>query len=401
MKIEVIENSKGFEHLESVWDILLNSSSNPNFFQSFTWLKHWWETFNKAQNLKLHILVFSINNNIISIAPLMLVPKHFWGIKYYVLQFIGTTGTNTTIPNRFDQFFSIDNSLGWCDQCDFIPNQGNHHYEVLNTFWSYLLSWKKWDMIDLRELNAQSPTVAYLKEKQTTVSSLLFAQRRAASSYTLPLQGTFEQYLKSLSKNNRKNFKSSKNRINKSAQASYIGVAKTPDTVAEIMPRIKKLEKICWKAEGLAGCFSEEYNNIFHTAVAQKLAERGELEINYFIMDDRLVAYNFLFFYNSKLYAHITSYDSGAAYYSPGMYLLMHVIEAAYKRGLSEFNFCRALTPFKARFKPVEVKRTWWIGYRRRLVPRLLRWAEFSLKKNIKSALNLSVKLMNLFLDKP
>ncbi|MCP3875283.1 MAG: GNAT family N-acetyltransferase [Desulfobacteraceae bacterium] len=384
MQVRIIKDKKGLASLEKVWDQLLLESKQANFFQSYTWIKYWWEYFSIKHNADMHIMVFTVNKKIRVIAPLMIVKTLFLGIPYKTVRFMGTTGTDTVLRGRYDRFFSIDNTLGWCDQCDVIPNTGKFFVPAMDAFIRYILQRKNWDMLDLRELSKGSPTLKYLRDMTRRGELPKNFEKEMQASYSLHIKGHYEAYFATLSKNTRKAFNNSRNRIKKLGAPVY-EVARTPSQIEVILPQIVALEQKSWKGENQCGAFSATANKKYHISVAQSLASKKEIEIHYLKINNQMVSFYYCFLYQNRIYLHLTAFDPDLSRLMPSFYLLFLLIERAFQNNINVVDFCRANTFFKTRFKTTPSSRVWWKLYSTRILPRIYYSTEFKLKPMLKS----------------
>jgi CelD/BcsL family acetyltransferase involved in cellulose biosynthesis len=386
MKLDIVQDEAGFSRLEPVWDSLLRRSTCSSFFQSYVWVRQWWKCFGNAGHSQLCILTFSEDGQILAIGPLMVMKRVVYGMKLRVLRFIGTSSTHTSRRGPLDRLLAVDNSLGWSDRCDFIVRDAINFDKVMDVFWSHLMRWKDWDIVDLREIDGRSPLLTYLHKKDLPDSRYRSVERTMNPSYWVPLNGTFGQYHASLSRWTKKALRLSEKRIMHSYQPAY-RIAATPEQVESILPVIQEVEQRSWKGQLNIGVFSTARNEQFHRSVALNLARKRAVEIHYLQLDDTPVAYFYNFVFNNIEYLQNTAYDSDFRHLSPSLYLAFRVVENAFERGLQGLDFCRTASFFKRRFKPTEIPRVWWTLYSRRIAPYVQYLAEFKAKPALKSCL--------------
>jgi CelD/BcsL family acetyltransferase involved in cellulose biosynthesis len=386
MKLDIVQDEAGFSRLEPVWDSLLQHSSWSSVFQSYVWVRQWWKHFGNAGHSQLCILVFSENGDILAIGPLMVMTRTVYGMKLRVLRFIGTSSTRTSHRGLLDRLFAVDNSLGWSDRCDFIIRDTTSFDKIMDVFWSQLLHWNLWDIVDLREIDGRSPLLAYLRKKELPRCRYRSVERTMNPSYWVTVQGQFDKYFATLSRRTKRALHLSKNRIMQCHQPMY-KIAADPEQIENVLPVIQHIEHKSWKGQRNMGVFSKAENEQFHRSLALQLAQKRKIEIHYLELDSKPVAYSYNFLFKNIEYLHNTAYDSDFRHLSPSLYLTFRMVENAFDRQLRGLDFCRAHSFFKARFKPTEIPRVWWTLYSRRIAPYVQYLAEFKAKPALKSCL--------------
>ncbi|MGC8787432.1 MAG: hypothetical protein ACP5Q1_08410, partial [Anaerolineae bacterium] len=69
MKLEVYQDSKGFDTLRAEWDALLQRSVTNVLFMTWEWQRAWWESFGAGKNLRL-LTIRDNGNALVAICPL-------------------------------------------------------------------------------------------------------------------------------------------------------------------------------------------------------------------------------------------------------------------------------------------------------------------------------------------
>lgn len=170
----------GNEELKKAWQRL--EKENDVFPQMYyEWIEPWWRY--QKKNRKLHIIaVLAENNEIVGIAPFCI--ERIYGVK--VLR---------SIPIHFGDFY------------DFVLTKTINH-ELYQIVIEYCSSFKNWHVCQVNQVNTTYPIYSELKFKNKPK-----IKKVSAIIYTDILFQTFNDFLKSISKKQRSEFKRRKRRL--------------------------------------------------------------------------------------------------------------------------------------------------------------------------------------------
>src|SRR5581483_9809509 len=133
LRIETVTDERAFLQLEPVWDRVMEASGAANPFLEFLWARSWGESFGAGSDL--HILVVWSADRPIAIAPLIATRTTIDGVPLKTLGFL----YNDHVP-RAD--FLIAERAAECSRA----------------IWSHLAAHAEWDLLQLCQLPADSPT---------------------------------------------------------------------------------------------------------------------------------------------------------------------------------------------------------------------------------------------------
>jgi CelD/BcsL family acetyltransferase involved in cellulose biosynthesis len=225
----------------------------------------------------------------------------------------------------------------------------NERQAVLSAFVNYLIEHRKaWDLIELRDMLADSPTIATLESLAAVGGLRLRRQLRTVAPYVV-IKGSWDDYLASRSAN----FRSTLRRRLKSAadpkSDMAIRVTAAPDAGATV-DALAEVERNSWKArEGNLKLTTREGRE-FYKQYFVAFATQGLLRIWTAAVQGAVVAYLVLFVYKGKCYYYNGAYDAASANLSPGTVLHAMAIQEAFRTGLAEYDFLSGQESFKDRW---------------------------------------------------
>jgi CelD/BcsL family acetyltransferase involved in cellulose biosynthesis len=193
--------------------------------------------------------------------------------------------------------------------------------------------------IDLHQLPSDSQWVQNLPVEP---------QIEQASCYVRTLPATYDEFLKSLSKNAREDVKR-KSRILKNDSTQI--VTSNAENLNHCMDSFFELHKLRWKSRGLPGAFmtkGEAFQKEWMT-IAQ---EKGWLNLKVLTIEGNDAG----IIYSMKFGPDWCYYQAGMRpefeKLSPGTILIGSAIETAINEGLERFDFMRGTEPYKKRWQP-------------------------------------------------
>jgi CelD/BcsL family acetyltransferase involved in cellulose biosynthesis len=195
-------------------------------------------------------------------------------------------------------------------------------------------------LIDLHQIPSDHPMASALIE----IGSI-----DQAKCLLLTLPGTFDEYVKSLSKSLRYDVRRIDGKALKEKNASVEWV--TPDTVGHFSRTFFELHKARWKSRGLPGAFFGKGEE-FQTAWMHHAAYKGWLWMNMLVADGKPVGCVYAMKFGSTCYFYQAGMDPSASSLSPGTILVAKLIERAIEEGCTTFDFMRGDEPYKRRWKP-------------------------------------------------
>ncbi|MDI6804778.1 MAG: hypothetical protein QME58_13225 [Bacteroidota bacterium] len=230
LNIEEINTIEKFEMLKTEWNLIVESNQNLGVCSTFEFMMLWWKLFAKP-NMNLSIIVIRKDDEIIGIAPFMIIREKFFGLPTTKIQFISMA-----------QY--ADSPASFIASLDILIK--SHHEEVIHNIISYLIKQiKGWHYIRLNPIPVNSTTLDLLKKTAPAFNCKLI-NNKAFSTLKIKLPETWENYLASLSKNFRKYLKSNERKLQPLGSLNYKLVT-AHDELLQIFPHIMEIERRRWK----------------------------------------------------------------------------------------------------------------------------------------------------------
>jgi hypothetical protein len=329
-----------FAALRDDWQRLLHRTPVDKLFMSWAWQYRWWMQWGHKINGRLLLLgAYDADDNLVGIAPLYrTVEKLKSFIRINRVQFIGNhwrvTGTVRT------------------EYTDFIV-EPERHGAVMTAFLQYLNDRVEPDELVICDLDADSRTWRFLYDNAAGLNLGI----RAADyddGGAVRLEGTFEDYVRSLGRNtrlrlfNRRAYLREKGavRIEYADENSLDNAFQVLDTLHR-----QRWHKPLFKPDNVA----------FHRNLCRDFLKAGGLRLSFLYVGERIISalYNVragdVEYYIQSGFD--TEYDPKV---SPGVLHLGYAIEQAYRDGLARFDmligggkntqykrhFCHDVKPF-------------------------------------------------------
>jgi CelD/BcsL family acetyltransferase involved in cellulose biosynthesis len=344
------------------WNELVSSSLDNHVFLTSEWLTTWWKHYGK--NRELILLALEDDGKICSVAPLMGSTFPAFGMKLKRIEFMGS-------PASDYHTFIISNPAA----------------DKLNLILEYVKqNFRKYDCVELIEMPEESKTYLALKQAQKAYA---MKEANLDNCPYVPLSGTFEEYLKTLSSNRRQLLGRWERKLMKEHRVGY-RLFSDPSTVEEGMLNLFDLHQKSKVKRGLKGLFADETFRNFHLEIAKVFAAKNLLFLGGFTLDDKPISSEYGFIYDGKLYYYLNDYDPVYAQYGVGNLGTKYVFKTCFERGLREVDFMRGGEEYKQHWKTVNRRNVMLYSVKWKLTPRAYYFA-----RNHKSLFAFTQKLIN------
>jgi CelD/BcsL family acetyltransferase involved in cellulose biosynthesis len=322
MKTDIIKDVNLLSELEPLWEKLLEQGPADPIFGSFIWAREWWLNFRGSRD-DLRVIVLKEGCDIFGLAGLYLTLERWGPIKAKVLAPLGRTTA---------EYLDLIFPSGGKDGC----------YVLLQR----LLQDKDWDVFSLNRLPASSPTRRSIKNAASELGLLVVEEEEQLCPF-IGLNGSFDAYMrKHFSRNFRKNIRRKTKKLNNLGKQRFEMVTDGLN-LDDKLAMVFDLEDRSWKGQRGVGIFGTEEKRTFFTKVAKSMASHKRLALHLQYLDDRLLAYNFGFVTNKKLYDYSLAFDPDFASYSPGLLSLVDLLSRCFEKGIRIFDFLRGAEKYK------------------------------------------------------
>jgi CelD/BcsL family acetyltransferase involved in cellulose biosynthesis len=330
MKTQVYTDAAGFAALRQDWNPLLHNSISNTIFLTWEYQSIWWEHLGEGE---LYLIAVRDNSHLSGIAPLHLTTSSD-GLK--TLSIVGCRDVS--------------------DYLDLVAASGQEE-RVYGTLLDWLESDEApaWDMVDLCNIPATSPTHQLLAE---------MAEARGYKVQTevedvcpiISLPSTWDEYLSSLDRKQRHEIRRKIRRAEGGGQTNWYIVDEEHNLAAEMGAFIELHQKSHVDKDEF---MDARMQGFFH-AVAQVLHQAGWLQLAFMEVNGEKAAAMLNFDYRDSILVYNSGYDPQKyAQLSPGIVLLSYCIQWAIELGRAKFDFLRGDEEYKYRFgaQPAEVYR--------------------------------------------
>ncbi|MEM7014327.1 MAG: GNAT family N-acetyltransferase, partial [Verrucomicrobiota bacterium] len=280
-QIDIIREESAFFNLEAEWNELLQRTSANSVFMTFEYLSAWWRAYGKNYQMYL-VTARSDDGKLLGLAPMMIGRGHSFARKRFRhLTFIGGLGD------------------ALAEYQDFIIAPG-HESELMPIFYDHIIEdlRGKWDLMFLGLVDENSPAMQQLLATAPQFGGHTL-QLTSRPSPHIPLPATWEELIRSKSKNFKKQFNNQWNRLHKRHEIEWL-VAGKDLSLDEAFKVLMELNHKRWGDKGEA--FQSEEFNTFHRELCRLFQERGWLFFHLMKLDGQFAAARYDFVYNNKLW---------------------------------------------------------------------------------------------------
>jgi len=299
------------------WDQLVLKAALPSPFSSFAWQETWWRHFAGKRQLRLY--AWLDQGRLIGLAPLM---KDRVRIKLAPVEHLSLVGT------------------GLSDRLDFLYQKKQAQF--LDALMQRLTTEDKdWDVLELSEIPAQSPTVTLLRD--------------LAAKYELPFETRLQSQCPYLALSRQtlteledtgKSIGRSRRKLARTGLVAHHWAHQASD-VDYILDVARAVDGRSHKADQGWSLWLDEATGDFLREILQKFAPLGWLEFHVLTRDQNPVAYNLSFALAGRVMAYTAAFDQSLAKLSPGVYLTALSIARSLELGFTEFDLLRGEEEYK------------------------------------------------------
>jgi CelD/BcsL family acetyltransferase involved in cellulose biosynthesis len=222
--------------------------------------------------------------------------------------------------------------------------------KVANALTAYLTSHAEdWDVLRLCTVAEAERNLGPLL-KALTATECDATRRPGANCWSIPLPGTWEEFLAMQSKSHRKQLKQLKSRVLESPRAQWFSVedASQFDVAWEVLIDLHQRRR---QSLGEPGCFASPMWANFHRQAARELLAAGQLRLSILELDRQPIAAEYHLAGNSATYAYQGGIDPDRRDEEPGQLSMIHCIDRAISEGHQHFELLRGDEPYKAHWR--------------------------------------------------
>lgn len=321
-------DTNAFQTMQKEWNRLLQTSPANTIFLTWEWTYTWWQVYGHAHQLFL-LKIQDEHGTCVGLAPLKISRRYTLGVPYRQVEFIGYC--RNTFPDYLDFIFAP----GYQDN-------------ALLAVWAYLMNHKHlYDTLYFCDIPTASSTHSRLNHFAQEGGYVRYLDRETICPY-LPIETSWETYLKSLSQNQRYNMQRKEKRITKSHQMDFEEVFERSDS-QKALEEMFDLHKEVWNAKGEQGSFDgHPLNKIFHRRIVDQLSELGRVVIYTLKIDGKTAALLYAYAYNNQIFYYQMGRATQWSEYGIGQVLMKFILQSLFKKGgITAFYFLRGTESYK------------------------------------------------------
>lgn len=325
LRVEVVRDPTSFAALRGEWGHLLDESG-ASIFNSWEWLYPWYRHLGTSRQPYI-LAARDDGSKLVGLMPLCLERRRAMGLKLRRLAFLGETHV--------------------CGDYMDILAVPEMHAEVVEAFARYLRhAQNEWDLLDLSDIDSQSPTLAAL-QRYFAVSRYVSEVRPGSACPTITFErgSTFEGFLKGSSR--RENYKRRKKQLEKQPGFS-LECIEHPAKLAGPFGEFLQLHALRWAEEGGSDGIEGAEVEAFHRESAALLAERGKLRLFMMRVGGRPVASLYALRQGDTFSYYQAGRDPEWQKMSVGLVMLVETFKRAIEEGAATYDFLRGEEPYKA-----------------------------------------------------
>lgn len=312
LRIRTVTTPEDFLALEPLWNDVLRRAAIDHPFLEYAWVRTWWECFGRGS--RLNVLVVTADGEPVAIAPLIVTNVRMW-----------------KIPVRRLGFFYNDH----VPRADFIVVP--EHEDAYAAIWNHIQKCDDWDVFQLCQLTADSPTLAHLGHLSTESGYSSGIWRSSRAPY-IALEEGWASYEKGLPAKHRSNLR---NRLKRLNQCGPVGIetVESNDRAGDALEEGFRIEAAAWKrAAGTAIACDPDIER-FYRLFAHRAADAGWLRLNFLRTGDSRIAFDYSLAYRDRTFLLKLGYDPAFSQYSPSNLLLSLALQDAFQRNQFEYDF--------------------------------------------------------------
>lgn len=320
--IKCRRSEKEFDELQTVWTQLLADSASNSIFLCWDWVRLWWSIYGEPHELYL-VEARTREGLLVGLAPLKIAKRKFGG---RVAEFLGQGGGVT--PEYLD--FIVRNS--W-------------EPIALPAILRYIASDSAVTGFDLRTIPSDSPNLSIIRRTLRESGTVREAEESQCPVIELP--NTWEEFLKSKSRNYRKKIKEYEKRCNRDLRITFRR-SRNANELHSDLESLKRLHKARWGNKSRA--FSNDSYVKFHAEFASLLLQRDALRLYVIADEDRAISVLYCFRDSNTIYYYQSGRDPTYSRYRLGLVAIHWAIRESITEGLKYFDLLTGTEQYKKRW---------------------------------------------------
>lgn len=305
------------KNLQREWDAFVETVGG-DIYLTFDWCRVWWQYYGKER--KLIIRIYRDGQRIVAILPLFIETVWLGPIWLRIVKIVGSDYTMAMLNP---------------------PVQVEYAESIFRDMLGYLNSQFGYDALWLGPLSeAPSACLDALRSVCGRADSgVCLLQEKIRSPYTeFTLPATFEEYLNSLDKRQRGNYRRDMNLLHKMFQ---VETCVQDQYIIDEMEAFRRLHEQQWESEGKLGHFRDWPKGYeFNKSLVEAHSDKGRYRLVCLKANSETVSYQLCYLLGKTLYWRLPARTSGSEWnrYGLGRTGLISMIEWAIGQGIQRIE---------------------------------------------------------------
>ena len=321
-----IETSQKFADIHDQWDDLLRKSKIASPFLTWEWMYSWWVCYGEKQTTNsLCIVIAKEANNLIGILPGYIKNRKVFGQTLATFLFLGS---------EFESSDYLD-----------LIRQESEGADLVKGLFHVLVKEKEIDQIALLNILEDQAILGAIDNfaKQFDVYTIVKPHRICPY---LPLNGDWDSFVNSLSKNQRYNLRRRTRKLFEEFDAK-LEILEDPEELEIAVDELFRLHEDRFKTKQDQSIFRADLRKNFHKKVGGYFLEKDILRLFRLSVNNKTIASLYCYEFANKLFYFQFGMDPEWAKHSPGVVIMGRAIKYANDKGLDLFDFMRGSEDYK------------------------------------------------------
>ncbi len=332
METSILRTVDLFDTLASEWNAVLHASAADTPFLTHEWQRSWWACLCEGE---LFVITVRDGGALVGLAPLFILPQPGEdGLVRRLLRLIG----------------SVDAS----DYLDLIAKCGRER-EVFDAMLDALAQSDEWDVLDLYNVRAASPTRSILPDL-AAARGWTFTDEQQVVCPIITLPTTFDDYVQSLDKKERHELRRKLRRGDGTEGLTWYAIT-SDDHAHDLDASAEAFIDLMMKSRSDKSDFMTDQMRRFFHQMIHAAHDGGFLHLSFLEVNGVKAATYLSFDYGQRRLVFNSGLETtGFQSLSAGIILVARIIEDAIGRGYTEFDLLRGDEEYKYR---LGAKDTW------------------------------------------
>lgn len=317
--VEIVDTAEGITALVPAWRALEARAAQPLLFLSPDWVLPWFEAF--AGPGCARVAVLRDGTGLRALAPFVVTTRKFGPLPARTLALMHNAQST---------------------RCDVLcaPDDPDAAGALLT---GVLAQAGDYDVVELRDLRANSATMPALRQRVAALNARAEWLPSGMLTPVLPCVGTWADYFDTRSHNFRRNLARAWHKLEQRGTGDT-ECCRTPEEVREGVRILADIEAAGWKGAAGTALAANPRSLRFYTAVATRFAARGAVDLSLLRIDGAPVAACLAIRHRGVVYGLKVSYHPAFAEGSPGMALVLALLERQWTPDTVAFDFLQTST---------------------------------------------------------